>query len=225
MSRLLTLIVALLILFTIFFIFRDHSKDSKTDLPVSSPSPTVTTTSTEPITSDESKLHEWREFTYEPEHFKVLLPGLPQHVSDTVTDQKTQEPKKYETFAAAGDNGSAFMINAITYSSHEEAEAKEESLKAVVQDMLDRNKENKLNEMKMSTFRNHPALNFSLTNGELLIQGKVFAHKKTMYILSMINNKNAFNKKELDFFINSFDFTEENLEPKTPAKNDTLKYY
>ena len=72
--------------------------------------------------------------------------------------------------------------------------------------MIARNKENKVNHMDKSTFKGTPALDFSLSNGPMLIEGKVFAHNKIMYILSMINSQENFNKQELDFFINSFDF-------------------
>lgn len=205
MSRTLTLLATVLALLAAYLLFHHYSNDSTLI-----PSPTVTTTAKAlPTTQEDPNFHDWREFSFKSERFKVLLPSLPQHVSDTVIDPKTLEPRKFETFATVGDNGAAFMINAITFSKQKEEEASEESLKTVVNDMMDRNKENQLNEMRMSTFHGSPALDFSLSNGERLIQGKVIAHKKTMYILSMINKKETFNKQELEFFINSFEFVDD----------------
>jgi hypothetical protein len=44
-----------------------------------------------------------------------------------------------------------------------------------------------------------------MTNGEIIIAGKVFSRGDTIYVLSMINKSNAFKPQELEFFINSFD--------------------
>lgn len=222
MSRLLTLFAALLIAVTAYLLLR--GQESKPVISSQAPISTIpakeTTATAVPHSPEVPNFQDWREFTSKTGHFKALLPALPQHVTDTVTDPKTQQPRKYETFATAADNGAAFMINAITFSTPGEANAGEESLKAVVNDMLARNKENKLNTMNASTFRGARALDFSLSNGDVLIEGKVFAHDKTMYILSMINKKDSFNKKELDFFINSFDFVDDdNL---TPAAHEAL---
>jgi hypothetical protein len=200
MSRLLTLLAALLVITAAFFMVRDRNRTVK------SPTiePTINTTSAPQASAEPNNFHDWRVFTSDQGHFKVLLPTLPQHVSDVVVDQKSQEPRKYETYASASDNGAAFMVNAITFT-NQNGVSDEEALKSAVTDMLARNKENKLVEMKMGSFLNSPALDFSLSNGDLLIIGKVLARDKTMYILSMINNKDNYNQKELDFFLNSFE--------------------
>lgn len=205
MSRIFTLLAALFVIFLAYLMLSNRNPDPEISPIVVPPAPQKNQTATNAASS----FHEWREFSSNSSHFKALLPNLPQHVTDTVTDPKTQEPRKYETFAAAADHGSAFMINAITFSNPTGAEASEESLKAAVTDMLARNKENKLNQMKIGNFHGTRALDFSLSNGDILIEGKVFAHKNIMYILSMINKKDSFDRKEFDFFINSFDFFDE----------------
>ena len=211
MSKTLTLLAALFVVIAVFLMMRNYNNDSSHSILTSQPMLEADAGS-----KDTSNFHEWREYSFKPEHFKVLLPSLPQHVSDKIADPKTKEMRKYETFASAADNGAAFMVNAISFSTLEEAEAGEETLKDIVNEMLTRNKENKLNEMKKTTFHGLNALDFSFNNENLLIEGKVFAYGKTMYILSMINKKEAFNKKELDFFINSFDFVDEKLPPTPP---------
>ena len=163
-------------------------------------------------------LHQWREFSSDTGKFKVLLPTLPQHVTDMLADPKTREQRKYETFVAAGDNGAAFMISAISSPNSLNSEDNDETLKSAVSDMMARNKENKLNKMEMGKFREQRAVDFSLTNGDLLIVGKVFSHNNILYILSMINKSSSFNPQELDFFINSFHFSDNGSTPQNGKK-------
>ncbi len=209
MSRTLTLLAALLVVVAAFLLLRNNTSDNKN-------ATSVSTTSENKTVQDNLKFIAWREFSFKPGHFKVLLPALPQHVSDTVLDPKTKEPRKYETFATASENGAAFMVNAITYSTPFEAQASEQYLKEAVTEMLARNTENKLNNMKVGTYRGLPVLDFSMNNGDLLIEGKILTHNETMYILSMINKKDAFNKSELNYFINSFEF----IDDGQPANDD-----
>lgn len=206
MSRTFTLLAALLVVIAAFLLLRNNAVDNKTigNIPASS---TTATPDARPIQNN-AKFLSWREFVFKPGHFKVLLPALPQHVSDSVADPKTKEPRKYETFAVASDNGSAFIVNAITYASPFEAQATEDRLKEAVSEMLTRNSDNKLNSTKVITFRGHPALDFSMSNGEMRIEGRVLTHNEVMYILSMLGKKDSFNQDELNYFINSFDFVE-----------------
>ena len=211
MSRILTLLAALLVVIAAFLLLRNNTVNHKTS------SPAQDAPDAKPVQNNAHFLT-WREFEFKPGRFKVLLPALPQHVSDTVTDPKTKEPRKYETFATASDNGSAFIVNAITYASPFEAQANEDYLKEAVTEMLSRNTENKLNNMKAGTFRGRPALDFSMNNGDMLIEGKILTHHEVMYILSMLSKKEAFNKDELNYFINSFQFIDE----EQPAANKKL---
>lgn len=208
MSRIFTLLAALLVVIAAFLLLRNNTvntADQKTA------SPTMATPDAKP-SQNNAKFLSWREFVFKPGHFKVLLPALPQHVSDTVPDPKTKEPRKYETFAIATDSGSAFIVNAITYATPFQAQATEENLKEAVSEMLTRNSVNKLNSTKAITFRGHPALDFSMSNGDMQIEGRILTHNEVMYILSMLGKKDSFNQDELNYFINSFEFID-NGEP------------
>lgn len=216
MTRILTLLAALLIVIAGFILIRGQLKDSKPAEPVQNVPNAVSNKST-------SNFHQWNEFSPEEGQFKVLLPAKPQYVSDVVVDQKTQEQRKYETFAIATDNGPAFMISVISLP--ESSKPNEESLKAAVTDMLDRNKENKLINMKMGLLHDNPALDFSIGNQDVLIEGKVLAHDNKVYILSMLGKKASFDKKEFDFFVNSFDFVDdlESTEDDVPQEKTQVE--
>lgn len=211
MSKLLTLLAAMLLLIAILLILRHDTSDKSHDVNLK---PTSPSNSSEQTKTEDTNFHQWYEFTNETSNFKVLLPSLPQHVSDTIEDPKTKELRKFDTFALAGNDGASFIINAITFDPKHEVKADEESFKGAVDDMIARNKENKINHLQMGSFRDTPALDFSLNNDTMLIEGKVFAHGNKLYILSMINSKDIFNKKELEFFINSFDFIDDQKNSK-----------
>lgn len=203
MSKTMTLLVALLVVMAGILLFRDYQRSSGS---TASPPNVSGVTDGQEVKSlqDIQNINEWREFVFKPAHFKIWLPAVPQHVTDTVLDPKTSKPHKYETFATAGDNGAAFMVNAITVS--ESTPINEESLRNVVSSMLERNKDNTLNKMTMGTFHGLRALDFSLNSGNALIVGKIFAQEDTIFILSMIDEKERFNAKEFSFFVNSFEF-------------------
>lgn len=202
MSKTLTLAAGLFIALLGFLMFRQYHRE---DHPVLTTGESVPTAAMRE--EGTSVFRDWREFEFKPGHFKVFLPGLPQHVADTIIDQKTQEPHKYETFAVASDSGAAFMINAITLS--DKVVPNEETLRGVVRGMLERNKDNTLNKMTSGSFHGLRALDFSFNKGDILVAGKVFAYGDTIYILSMLNGKDVFDKKELDFFISSFHIIED----------------
>lgn len=199
MSRTLILLASLLAVIAVFLMLREKIKDPQRT------EPSIVTPQTAAKLNN-LNFHEWHEFASEQSDFKVLLPSLPQHVSDIVTDPATKQPQKFETYAAVNDSGSAYFINVITFASPGDAEASEEALKSTVTNMLIRNKENKINSMNMGSLHGDRALDFALDNHDILIKGKVVPHGNKIYIISMVNKQDTFNSKEFEFFINSFNF-------------------
>lgn len=212
MSRTLTVLICILVVIGAFFLIRNGKFDSSKD------NPSVSTNGVAPVSINGSpQFHKWREFTSPTGKFKVLFPALPQHATETVRDRKTQEPGKYDTYVAADEHGQAFMMSTIEFKKKIDERDVEDALKGVIADMIDRNKDNKLKTMEMGNFRKLKALDFSLTNGDILIIGKVFAQGNTIYILSMVTKDNVYNQQELDFFVNSLSVNaEKNL--KTQSK-------
>lgn len=206
MSRLLTVLIAIII-FLIVFLTARYFKDLYTASPYTYEGvaePEEEPSSVEPSGRD---FHNWREFIAPYGHFKVLIPSLPQHVTDSIIDPKTKEVTKYNTFVSGGDKGPVFMVSVITFSQIEK-ESDEEVLKNVVADMLERNKENHLKSMSLGNFRQFKSLDFSLTNGNAAIAGKVLLDGDTVYVLSMVDKSEDFDAKKLEFFIKSFDLAD-----------------
>lgn len=146
----------------------------------------------------------WRLFVSPQKNFKAYLPALPQHTSDTILDSETKEARKYESFYVADDFGPAYMINTITFPRSVENESIDETLKSVVNDILARNKNNKLNNMKIGHTGKFKSLDYQLENNDVVISGKVIAHGDTLYVLSMMTKNDSFDQKNLDEFVNAF---------------------
>lgn len=195
MTRTLSILLALLVLIGSFLVIR-YAKDSYKILPINEKNPLI---------GGQGNFQDWREFSSPSGSFKILLPSIPQHVTDKITDPVTKEPRKFDMFAVADDNGTAYMVNAITFPEKIDEKDAEDVLRNVVNDMLKRNKENKLKMADMGKFRDFRSLDFVFENNEITVAGKAFLHDKTLYVLSMVDRTNAFKNAEFDFFVNSFD--------------------
>lgn len=205
MTRTLTLLILLAVIVGGFLVIRNSSHLVKDSIDTENP-------------ATPTDFSHWREFTSKKENFKIIFPGLPQHATDKISDPWTGELRKYDTFVAADNEGPALMISVITFPKNIHAEADlEEKLKKVVNEMLLRNSDNRLKSMDMNGYRGAKSLDFAMTNGELIIKGKVFAHKNKLYILSMIGHQDMFNPAMLNYFINSFQILNEN--PKEQNRN------
>lgn len=201
MNRMLTALIALLIV--ILGILMIRSSLNKSDFnPVSTEKHTA-------AALPESHTENWKEFSWKEGHFKIMLPALPKHVRDKTKDARTKDILFYDTFVAADEEGQGYMINTITYPRNIDNEDVATILKNFVSDIIARNPENKLNEMKEGKFKAYKAYDFSYTNGNRIIHGKIFAVIDTVYMLGVIdtNASTENDKKEMEFFMNSFDIT------------------
>ena len=212
MSRIINILIAVIVIVVAYLTVR-YAKEFYASSP-----PSVESVKELPHGLPATNFHAWREFTAPNQEFRVLLPIVPQHVADKILDPETKESRKFDTFVAATDQGAAFMISAITFPRKLEGDGAEDVLKGVINDMLARNKDNQLHAMNFANFRNYKAMDFSLSNGELLIAGKVFIRGNALYILSMINRGDLFDGKELDFFINSFSILKDSTKALPPSE-------
>lgn len=200
MTRILILLAAILIVLAAILMFRGRTKDSGLrHETINKPN--------EVQASNDLDFSSWNDFTSDQGDFRISMPGIPQHVADMIIDQKTLEPHKYETFASVANNGVGYVVNVITLPSTSKPE--ETSLKGVVTDMLNRNKENQLKGMKTGSFHEKKAVDFSFENKDVSIDGKVFAHGNKIFVLSTISQKDSSDKKNFDFFVNSFHLLDE----------------
>lgn len=186
----------------------NYFKDSSTDF-----SQEVPKVSTESL--DSLKLENWHEFSPSTGDFQILVPTLPQHVTKTFSNPMTKDVRKYDMFVSEKDNGTIFMISQITFLEINSAKLDESMLHSVLDDMLASNKDNKLKSLKNSQFEQNPALEFTIENEQVMIDGKTFLVGKTLYLLTTVAKKELYKPKETEIFFNSFGLAK-TARPETP---------
>ena len=200
MSRILLIVVIFIVLLASYLVIR-YAKESYKILPVQE----------EEAAFDEetTQLQDWHEFTAPGEKFKVLLPVLPQHVTQNVNDPRTQEVRKYDMYVSEKANLTIFMISLITYPEVDTESEIDQVLSNVFNDMMASNPNNQILSMKKGQYENYPAIDFSLGNDEFHIDTKSFLANRVLYVLTSVAKNENYNPKEYMFFINSFEITTE----------------
>lgn len=157
-----------------------------------------------------SNFEDWHVFDEPTGSFSVMVPTLPQHVAENLTDPASKEQRKYDMFVSERPDGSVFMINTITFPEGNISQIDDQIAQSVVSDMLASNPQNKLNSMQLVDYHGSKALNFSIKNDQYFIDGKVFLIDKTLYVLAFLSKHDNYNPKEFDFFVNSFKLSPKN---------------
>lgn len=147
----------------------------------------------------------WNLYTAPSGKFRVFFPALPQNASTSVMDATTKKNKYFSTFISPKTDGSAYMVNVISYVPKEEPGDERMALTSAVQDMVDANKDNRLVEMKESSFKGNKAYDFLVESNTVELIGKAFMKDKQLYMLTMVTPKGKADIKEFGFFVNSFE--------------------
>lgn len=145
----------------------------------------------------------WQQFSPPSKAFSVLLPVLPQHAT------ANQEGRNYEMYISQLENGTIFMVSLIRFKNPFEDKYTEMLLHTIMEDLQHSNPENKLESNQMKTFAEHKALEFTIVNKEIAMKGMTFVSGQTLYVLSYISKLSNPNKKEYDYFLQSFHLNQE----------------
>jgi hypothetical protein len=147
----------------------------------------------------------WHDFTPSQGQFRIKLPSLPHHATETVEDASTHEKRLYDFFLASKDDGTIYAVNTINFpKKSQENPYNEDFLRNFIQQMLLSNPVNKVKTMEVKPFRSIKALDFKVENAEVTIDGKAFFDDNTLYILSTTARNEHQNGPEFSTFIDSF---------------------
>lgn len=156
---------------------------------------------------------DWHSFETATGKFRVMLPTLPQHATQTNKDSKTEEVRHYDMYVAEKLDGSIFMVSLITFP--DSKEAPEMIQKTVVNDLLISNPTNQLKNMKVGAYKKFKTIDFAIENNEMTIHGMTFVDGDTLYLLSAIFRNSSYSPAEYEYFIKSFE-----LGPVTKAPQE-----
>ena len=150
----------------------------------------------------DAEFETWHEYTAPEGKFKVLLPVLPQHGQDIVDMPNAPGKREYDLYVSEKDDGTIFMISLITIMNKENLD--ENTLTAVMNDILKASPNNKLKTMTKGKYKEFPAMDFSIENGHVNIDGKAFLVDNKLYLLTTVSQLTNYKKQEFEFFLNSF---------------------
>ena len=150
----------------------------------------------------DAEFETWHEYTSPLSKFKVLLPVLPQHGQDTVNAPDAPGKREYDLYVSEKDDGTIFMISLIKILNDQKLD--ENTLTAVMNDILKATPNNKLKTMQLGKYKEYSAIDFSIENDEVNINGKAFIVGNTLYLLTSVSKMMNYKKQEFELFVNSF---------------------
>lgn len=186
------LIIAVILGTILMYVFKSHQEPSLNS-----------TSNVEPILP--ATIEKWHEFTAPEGQFKVLMPSLPHHAKESNQEFKSNEMRLHELYVANKDDGTLFTVYLITFPERKKAELNSGFLLKFIKEMLSSNQDNKIQNIEPVTFNKSNAVDFSVENNQAMVDGKAFIKDNTVYVLSTTAKIDNRNKKEFEFFINSFE--------------------
>jgi len=193
MQRLIIYLILIITLLAIAFSIY-YGKDSYKLIPVN------TQLNEQPEPLDQS----WFEYDAPDGNFKVSLPLLPQTATQTIIDPQSGETKHYDMYVAQTDDGTIYLISQIDFIKDPFIDGDQEVLKQLMNGMVSVNQDNKLISSTPGTYLGFPSMDFEIENEKSNIKAKEFFDGHTVYLLTIVSNKNSKDKTHYDYFINSF---------------------
>lgn len=144
----------------------------------------------------------WKLFKPQNDQFEVLLPSIPQHVTESHPTGK--EFTKYDVYLSQDRDGNVYMISITQYPPSYAMGSAEEVLEAVKNGALGSNAKNELKSSESSTFLNMPCMDFSIVNSDSAIRSKAIVNDKTLIVLTVMNRDPSAIDKDFNTFSGSF---------------------
>lgn len=157
-----------------------------------------------PASISSTSFEDWRQFVSDHKKFKVLMPNMPHHATESLNDPKTQDKRIYDIYVSEKSNGTIFMISLITYPEDKETSDPAKLLKSIVDEMIASNPNNKLLSSRELSYLNNKAVDFSVENADVHMDSRAFVKGNTLYVLSYIAKIGDYNPSEYEHFIDSF---------------------
>jgi hypothetical protein len=185
--------ITLLIAFTAllsFFNFGKNKSEEKTNESISKAPP-----------------KDWKKFIPATGKFTAFLPNQPSYAIDIEDIPNTEKKRWYEVYVSEEINGKVFLINLITYPHDYQLSDPPVILENIVKDIISRNLNNHIVEIKDDTFRGLPAKYFNFKNQSIEVRGEAFLSNNTVYLLTYTALADDFDTNEFTQFVNSFELT------------------
>ncbi|MBS0636869.1 MAG: hypothetical protein JSS12_05115, partial [Verrucomicrobia bacterium] len=144
----------------------------------------------------------WKTFKPQNGRFEVLLPSIPQHVTES--HPNGNDYTKYDVYLSQDHDGNVYMISLTQYPITYDMGKVDEVLEAVKNGAMGSNSKNQLTFEEKNSYLNKPAMDFAIANNDSNIRSKVIIDDRTLIVLTVMNRDP--NQIESDFktFAGSF---------------------
>ncbi|MFA6915786.1 MAG: hypothetical protein WC222_05270 [Parachlamydiales bacterium] len=152
----------------------------------------------------------WRHYEPQSGKFSVDFPVIPQHASDMINDNTTQQLKRYEMYVAEGADGAVYMVNLVTYQNAEDVTDKNGLYQSFMDDMISSNPRNQLVSSEDTKLDGLEGRSFKLKNDDAIVDSKMFLQGNTLYVLSRVAKTGIPENGDFERFITSFKLNKNN---------------
>ena len=144
----------------------------------------------------------WKTFTAET--FSLLLPSLPQHVTEKVPLANSNDQIKYDMYLVQQPVGSTFMISLIHYPDSMDTSNADSVLDTITKEMLSNNSESKLLSSLHGQFLGKPSIDNVIANSSLHVYMRAFLVEKTLYVFNVVDQQDERAKDHFEKALSSF---------------------
>jgi len=146
----------------------------------------------------------WKEFVPRSGLFKTLLPSPPQYGKDYIAIPNSDKKRRYDMYAAEKIDGTLFLISVITYPPEVDISSSDDIIRQNIEDLMHNKVDNRLTKLVNLSLHEHKTFDFSIENRDFDIQGRSIQDDHVVYMLVYITQKESFDPKEYQYFIDSF---------------------
>ena len=125
---------------------------------------------------------------YSTEDFAILLPGIPQHISEKMPFNNGKELIKYDMYLVQQAVGSTFMVSVIRYPESYDTSDSRKILESVTNEMLSNNSENHLVSSKIGEYFGKPSMDNVIANPSLHVVMKAVLSNKTLFVFTVVDS-------------------------------------
>ena len=151
MSRILLIIIVVLVAAASYIVV-SNTKDMYKVLPVDVPETATPQNHAEKGNMQSSNFLNWHLYVSPSGNFQVMFPAMPQQAEKKIVDDKTKELRDYDFYVSEKNDGTLFMITAITFPPNRDPKATEQLLTKAMTDMVESDPNNKLKNVKVKVW-------------------------------------------------------------------------
>ena len=157
-----------------------------------------------PTAKEKAKDKNWSEFHSVTGKCKMLFPGAPEHMSETMSVPEEGYDLKYDAYISSEDKKTVFMLLIAQYPEFVDESYAQMSLEGFLNGILRHNPGNQLIFADLLLVNGHEALDFFIRTGGVYFKGRALMIKNSLYLMAMECEVQSYDETHYNVFVNSF---------------------